>query len=158
MLPGIAFQDHPDHPSSSFSGLHRTGSTRSINDRHLEPPHTYEALLAANASLRTRVTELEVINDLFRGRVAELEQEANAKKDESIGGGGGGGGGSEDRLRGSLEEACRRETELKRRLEEVEQELTETGPRAKKMRVSDIVDEDDGRAPSTPQSTTTPSV
>lgn len=33
-----------------------------------------EALRGDNESLRTRVSELEVINDLFRGRVAELER------------------------------------------------------------------------------------
>lgn len=150
MLPGMSFADHAFQPPPNLPGLHlqqpSPGSTSSLNDRHLEPPHTYEALLAANASLRTRVNELEVINDLFRGRVAELEQQLNAKKGESTP------HESDDKLRSTLEEAERREMDLKRKVEDLEHELKETGPRAKKVRVSDIVDEG---GPSTPQSTAT---
>lgn len=44
------------------------------------PPHGYDTLVQ---TLRTRVSELEVINDLFRGRVAELEaSEQNARRNE----------------------------------------------------------------------------
>jgi GATA-binding protein len=87
-----------------------------------------------------------VINDLFRGRVAELEQQLNAKKGESTP------HVSDDKLRSALEETERREMDLKRKVEDLEHELKETGPRAKKVRVSDIVDEG---GPSTPQSTAT---
>lgn len=150
MLPGMSFADHAFQPPSNLPGLHlrhpSPGSTSSLNDRHLEPPHTYEALLAANASLRTRVNELEVINDLFRGRVAELEQQLNSKKEESRQ------HESDDKLRNVLEKTAQREMDLKRKIEDLEQELKETSPRAKKVRLSDIVDE--GR-PSTPNSTTT---
>jgi GATA-binding protein, other eukaryote len=38
-------------------------------DRHLDVPQTNEQLIAANASLKTRVSELEVIGGLFWGRV-----------------------------------------------------------------------------------------
>lgn len=55
----------------------------------MDPPQTYDGLVAANNQLRTRVSELEVINDLFRGRVDELEsserearRSENAKQDE----------------------------------------------------------------------------
>jgi len=42
---------------------------------------TYESLVQQNNELKTRVSELEVINDLFRGRVAELEgNEAEARQ------------------------------------------------------------------------------
>ena len=41
-----------------------------------------DALSTQNQHLRTRVSELEVINDLFRGRVSELEQaEQGARRD-----------------------------------------------------------------------------
>ncbi|KAF2479708.1 hypothetical protein BDY17DRAFT_236430, partial [Neohortaea acidophila] len=40
----------------------------------LDTPQSYDSVQAQNAHLRTRVSELEVINDLFRGRIAELEQ------------------------------------------------------------------------------------
>lgn len=39
----------------------------------MEPPQGYDALSQANQALRTRVSELEVINDLFKGRVTQLE-------------------------------------------------------------------------------------
>ena len=39
----------------------------------LLPPMTIDSLIAENAHLRTRVSELDLVNDLFRGRVSELE-------------------------------------------------------------------------------------
>ncbi|KAK3661150.1 GATA zinc finger protein 3 [Elasticomyces elasticus] len=45
------------------------------------PPLNYDALSTQNRDLRTRVSELEVINGLFRGRVGELESsEAEARR------------------------------------------------------------------------------
>jgi GATA-binding protein, other eukaryote len=122
------------------------GSTSSMVDRHLEAPQTYEALLAANTSLKTRVSELEVINGLFRGRVAELEQsDATARRSEMIA------RDSEARLRRSLDDSQRREEELKRRLSELEHVAEHSGslslqgngsgePAMKKIRLSDVVD------------------
>lgn len=98
--------------------------------------------MAQNTSLKTRVSELEVINDLFRGRVAELEHsEQEARKAEMAS------RETEANLRADLEDVRQGEADLKRRLEELETE----GPRHKKMRLSDIVDE--SRA-STPLSST----
>lgn len=122
----------------------------SLNDRHLEPPQTYEGLLAANTSLKTRVSELEVINDLFRGRVAELEHnDANARNGEIMM------RESDDQLRRALDDAQRRENDLKRRVDELEREAAESRdsePRAKKMRLSDIVTE----SSQTPSQSATP--
>lgn len=149
LLAGGTLTDRQFHPPPimpSYPGQPSPGSTPSIHDRHLERPHTYDALLAANSSLRTRVNELEVINDLFRGRVAQLEHELNAKRDEATQ------TESDNQLRNALHEAERREMDLKRRLDELENELKESsGPRAKKMRLSDMVHEGE---PSTPQSVT----
>ncbi len=119
-------------------------------DRHLEVPQTYEQLIAANAGLKTRVSELEVINELFRGRVTQLEQdEANARRGEEMR------RESEHTLRQALDESQRRENQLKRRLDDLEREIGEVreanGPRAKKMRVADMVGDSES---STPQSTT----
>jgi len=125
-------------------------SESSVNgDRHLEVPQTYEQLIAANAGLKTRVSELEVINELFRGRVTQLEQdEANARRGEEMR------RESEHALRLALEESQRRENQLKRRLDDLEREVSEmreaNGPRAKKMRVADMVGDSEA---STPQST-----
>ncbi|QIX00406.1 hypothetical protein AMS68_005923 [Peltaster fructicola] len=64
-FPGLALRQ----PSPSSASLN--GSSE---------PLTYDALLASNQSLRIRVSELEVINDLFRGRVSELEQAEQAAR------------------------------------------------------------------------------
>ena len=152
---GNSMSDHPFH-SPSLAPLHLRApspgrSESSINgDRHLDIPQTYEQLIAANSSLKTRVSELEVINELFRGRVTQLEQdEANARRGEEMR------RESEHSLRLHLEESQRRENQLKRRLDDLEREVQEmrdaTGHRAKKMRVADMVGDSEG---STPQSVT----
>ena len=110
---------------------------RAVTDRSFEASHGQEALLAANTALRTRVNELEVINDLFRGRVSQLEHELNLRREGSIQ------HGPDGQLRASLDESQRRENDLKRRLDDLEQEMSGlrgSSPRAKKMRVSDIVE------------------
>ena len=143
IFDGVTFSDHGFHPSSSLPALHlrhpSPGSISSLTDRQLEPPQTYEGLLSANTTLKTRVSELEVINDLFRGRVAELEQsDANARSSERMM------RETDDQLRRALDEAQRRENDLKRRIDELEREageLRDSEPRAKKLRLSDIVDE-----------------
>ncbi|KAF2258710.1 hypothetical protein CC78DRAFT_98870 [Lojkania enalia] len=140
MFDGALHSDAFHSPSlPQFNIRHPSpGSTSSINGSHLEPPLTYDALAAQNTSLRTRVSELEVINDLFRGRVTELEQsEQEARRLEM------GARDTEAQLRAELDETRQREADLKRRLEELEGE----GPRHKKMRLSDIVDESQAGAP-----------
>ena len=65
--------------------------------------------------MKTRVSELEVINDLFRGRVTELEKsEKDARQAEEIR--------REEvqRLRKEVEELRQREETLKRKLDEPE--------------------------------------
>ncbi|RKF54232.1 GATA type zinc finger protein asd-4 [Erysiphe neolycopersici] len=98
---------------------------------------TYDQLLAQNSSLKTRVSELEVINELFRGRVAQLEQDENlARRGEQIN------RDINEDLTRKLEESQRRENQLKHRLDDVEQELIqarEGNSRVKKIRVSDMV-------------------
>lgn len=132
-------------------------STSSVNDRLFDAPQTYEGLIAANTSLKTRVSELEVINGLFRGRVAELEQsDATARRSEMVM------RDSEARLRRSAEEAQTREEELKRRIFELELQLGEHGTYAsnisldehppKKIRLSDMVDYGAESQPKSPKS------
>ncbi|KAK9463457.1 uncharacterized protein V1516DRAFT_667812 [Lipomyces oligophaga] len=44
---------------------------------------TFESLLSSNQTLRTRVSELELVNDLFRSRISELESnESTTRKTE----------------------------------------------------------------------------
>lgn len=82
-------------------------------------------------SIKTRVSELEVINDLFRGRVTELEameQEATRQMKMALE--------EKERMRMELDEA-------KRRIEILEVELMgEGGHRSKRLRVEDFVRDD----------------
>ncbi|EDN10170.1 hypothetical protein HCAG_05973 [Histoplasma mississippiense (nom. inval.)] len=73
MFDSVTLSDHSFNPSTAVLPslqLHNPSisSTSSANDRHLEAPQTYEGLLAANTSLKTRINELELINELFRGK------------------------------------------------------------------------------------------
>ncbi|OLN95671.1 GATA type zinc finger protein asd-4 [Colletotrichum chlorophyti] len=144
-------------PSDNRSGSPLNG------ERHLDVPQTHEQLIANNSALKTRVSELELINELFRGRLSQMEQdEASARRGQEIS------GKAEAQLRAQLEaskkqleESHRRENNLKRRLDEMELELKEakealdmsdSGRAAKKLRVADMVGESEV---STPQSTET---
>jgi len=106
---------------------------------------TPEQLIAENSSLKTRVNELDLINELFRGRVAQLEQdESNARRGEEMR------RESEHNLMARLDESQRRENQLKRRLDDLERELAdlkEGAPRAKKMRVADMVGDSEASTP-----------
>ncbi|MCJ1338323.1 hypothetical protein MMC09_003610 [Bachmanniomyces sp. S44760] len=141
MFDGVSLSEHTFHPSPSLPSLHLrqpspgAGSTSSLNDRHLEPPQTYDGLLQANNTLKTRVSELEVINDLFRGRVTELEH--NSKHAALM----------QDQLRQALDQSQQRENELKRRLDLLERnDLVETRtdehePQGKRQRTTDTTSE-----------------
>ncbi len=92
-----------------------------------EIPQTHEQLIAANSSLKTRVSELDLINELYRGRLTQLEQDqANADNlrhnadvaakeaaQERM---------QREEIQRQLEESHRRENMFKRRLDEMEQE------------------------------------
>jgi GATA-binding protein len=115
-----------DDPYSG-TGFHGTSEN---GDR--DAPQTHEQLIAHNSSLKTRVSELEVINELFRGRLSQLEQqEAAARRGQEV-------AGVEQtqlrtqldasnesvvQLQTQLEDSHRRENNLKRRLDELELEL-----------------------------------
>ena len=127
LFDGVSLTEHafPQSPSLPALGHLRQpspGSTTSLNDRHLEPPQTYEALQRSETTLKTRVSELEVINDLFRGRVQQLENEAA-------------------QLRLALDEERSRMSPLKRRNEELECELSEykdeSGTSPKRQRLTE---------------------
>ncbi|QPG94929.1 hypothetical protein C2857_007347 [Epichloe festucae Fl1] len=121
-LPSFMVDD--PYQNGAFSGASDHG------DR--DTPQTHEQLIAHNSSLKTRVSELEVINELFRGRLSQLEQqEAAARRGQEV-------AGveqtqlreqleatqeSEAQLRAQLEDSHRRENNLKRRLDELELEF-----------------------------------
>lgn len=111
------------------------GSISSTNDRHLEPPKPYDELLQDNTHLKTRVSELEVINELYKGTVHQYQQGGNAPQAEMIS------RSSEDELRQLLQQSQQREESLKHQVEQLEQEITELRseqPPAKRGRVSSL--------------------
>lgn len=117
------------HGLSSFmvddpyqGGFVATGEGRATSpsngDRKMDAPPTYEQLIAINSSLKTRVSELEVIIELFRGRLSQLEQqEAAARTGQQAA------DIEQSQLRAQLEDSHRRENSLKRRLDELELEF-----------------------------------
>lgn len=132
-----------DPYQTGFNAAAADGSAGSPmnGDRSLDTPQTHEQLIAHNSSLKTRVSELEVINELFRGRLSQLEQqEAAARRGQEV-------AGveqtqlrseleiykeTEAQLRAQLEDSHRRENNLKRRLDELESELLSPHDRATK--------------------------
>ena len=107
------------------------GSTTSLLDRHLEPPHTYENLQQLTTNLKTRVSELEVINGLFKDRVEQLQRNATNEQMTNA------------QLRHSLQEAEHRENNLKRKVDDLERENADLRdpdslPPGKRLRHSDI--------------------
>ena len=136
IFDGVSLNDHT-FQSPALPSLHlrhpSPGSTSSFNDRNLEPPQTYERLLQDNSSLKTRVTELEVINDLYRGTVNQYEQ-GGAPQAEMVP------QPPESQLKQALDQALRREEALKRQVEDLERENAELRgeqPPLKRTRLSD---------------------
>lgn len=126
-LDGPSFHS-PSLPQFTYRAPSPAGSA---NGSHLEPPPTHETL----TQLKTRISELEVINGLFRGRVSELESSEAMARD------------NENRARQDLHMS-------KRRIESLEAELAEyrdSAPRHKRVRMSDLVDDSPESTPlSTP--------
>ncbi|KAK4189274.1 hypothetical protein QBC35DRAFT_148864 [Podospora australis] len=123
-----------------------------MNGDRMDMTQTHDQLLTTNSQLKTRVSELEVIQELYRGRIQQLEQEQQAsqqvRQQEN-----GGAAENDAQLRAQLEtannvnsqlqiqletmthdhaqlqkeldESHRRENMLKRRLDELEVELKE---------------------------------
>lgn len=148
MFDSVTRGDGTLHSSGGLPSLPLRQPSPSAIDRQLDSPQTYESLLALNTSLKTRVSELDLINELFRGRVAELEQsDASARRSEMIA------RDSESRTRRSLDESQLREEELKRRISDLERQLgTGEGdglePHAKRIRLSDVVEQSPEGSPS----------
>ena len=138
MFDGVSLADHA-FQAPGMPPLHlrqpSPGSTSSATDRHLEPPQSYESLLRDNTALKTRVSELEVVNDLYRGHVSQYSQgQATAPQAEMMP------RDTESELRAALLQAERREVDLKRQVEDLRHRLAELEgehPPAKRARTSD---------------------
>ncbi|KAI0535683.1 hypothetical protein GGR58DRAFT_427131 [Xylaria digitata] len=116
----------------------RAPSPTNGEQQPLDAPQTHEQLIAANSSLKTRVSELDLINELYRGRLQQLEQDnqtadnyrhsaemaaKEAATERAL----------RDDIQRQLEDSHRRENSLKRRLDEMEQELQELKVQLKEL-------------------------
>ena len=121
-LPAFALRQ-PSPSANSING----------NSSHLDQAQSQDTLQAQNAHLRTRVSELEVINDLFRGRVTELEQgeqearRAERTKDEEV-----------ERYKADLETANAKVTDLQKRLAELENQNTPSRKRTRRAAAEEL--------------------
>ena len=109
-------------PQHMFDALNEHGFSPSLpplnlgqaTSGHLEPSASYDTLVAANADLRTRVSELEVINMVYSD--------------------------NENSLRSERDGAIRERDDLKRKVEDLEKQIAEgsdvTHP-SKRQKVSD---------------------
>jgi len=145
MFDNVTLDNHPFYsPTLSQSAFRAASpSSASMTNGHTVMEHslTDESLRRQVESLQTRVRELEVINELYRGRLQEIEPNLDNSRQ------------AENRARLALEQANAREVDLKRRIEELEATAQESrdGQRSKRVRLTDIVD--DRSQTSTPLST-----
>jgi GATA-binding protein, other eukaryote len=112
MFDGVTLGDQPFGGSPSLPPLN-LGQPSPGNPEAV----SYDQLMAANANLRMRVSELEVINMVYSD--------------------------NENSLRSERDSAMRERDELKRKVEDLENELRETAERAypnKKPKLSDESD------------------
>lgn len=149
LFDNVSLTDPNFHSPSSlptFALRQPSPSAASVNGAHLEHSHAYGEGINNSSHLKTRVSELEVINDLFRGRVAELEQsEQEARRGEAIA------RDAADRYKADWEACAAREAALKRRLDDVEAELasyrSQAAPPSKRLRLSDVVRDEPASSP-----------
>lgn len=157
-------EHHLQQPLSGF-GVPGPGNGRVPSPMNGEGvPQTPEELLALNSGLKTRIDELEVINDLIQRRLQHYETYGTGAGPAAGNGLDGGHdaaqneaqlraqlealAASEAQLRSQLDESHRRENSMKRRLDEMELELKEAkeslefhdNGRAKKMRMTETSD------------------
>lgn len=135
-LPSDTFAS-PSLPAFNLQQSAQSANSINGNSAHLESPQTYEALQEQNQNLKTRVSELEVINDLFRGRVGELEQsEQDARRAEKAQ------GEEAERYKADLETANAKVTDLEKRVLELESQGTPPRKRTRRSAAEDVGNND----------------
>lgn len=115
LFDGVSLAEHA-FQSPSLPGLHlsQPSPSSASSDRHLEPPMTYDQLVSTNTHLKTRVSELEVINMMYSD--------------------------NENTLRNERDNAVRAQEDLKRRIQQLEDQLRTHESQehlSKKPRISD---------------------
>ncbi|QDS72302.1 hypothetical protein FKW77_007385 [Venturia effusa] len=139
--PHPAFNFRAHSPGAASTSSLTNGSLSASNGvapaHHLEPP-SLRREQSEVTELKTRVSELEVINDLFRGRVSELERLEKDAREEA------------DRARQAEHTIASAFNEAKRRIEDLEAEIASSSeePKAKKLKVTDSPKYDKVETPS----------
>jgi GATA-binding protein, other eukaryote len=125
-LPSDAFGS-PSLPAFALRQPSPGATSTNGHAGQIDAPQTYDALQAQNQHFKTRVNELEVIQDLFRGRVDELERSekqaketAKTKTEEA------------ERLTAELEAANAKVEELQKRLSDAEAQSTPSRKRTRR--------------------------
>lgn len=133
--PHPAFNFRAHSPGAASTSSLTNGSLSASNgvapSHHLEPP-SLRREQSEVTELKTRVSELEVINDLFRGRVTELERLEKDAREEA------------ERARLSEHTMASAFNEAKRRINELEAEVASAHeePQTKKVKVIDSPKDD----------------
>ncbi|KIV97995.1 nitrogen regulatory protein DAL80, variant [Exophiala mesophila] len=116
VFDGVGMSEHfngsPSLPALPLTN-HSPSGAAPVQDRHAENPMTYEQLATANTNLRTRVSELEVINMVYSD--------------------------NETNLRTELDQVTRERDDLKRQIHEMQRQLMELNDRdhpSKRARLS----------------------
>lgn len=139
LFDGIASAEQPYQHTASIPSLSKrqasSGSNSSLNDRNAEHSPNSDALRQA----KTRISELEFVNDLFKGRVDQLEADTHRAEIQQRE--------SDTQLRFVYEQSQARENVLKHEIEDLKREieslkyemgeLKNTQPLSKRQRLSD---------------------
>lgn len=139
LFDGIASAEQPYQHTSSMPSLNKrqpsSGSNSSLNERNTEHSPSREELRQA----RTRISELEFVNDLFKGRVDQLEADTHRAEIQQRE--------SDTQLRFVYEQSQARENVLKHEIEDLKREieslkreigdLQNAQPHTKRQRLSD---------------------
>jgi GATA-binding protein len=101
-------------PVFSIPGASPGGTSPHNGDHRGDGAETQESLMAANSTLKTRISELELIHELYRGRLSQLENDQAQfhQQLESF-------READEQLRAELTASHNREMALKHRLEEI---------------------------------------
>ena len=139
LFDGVASSEQTYQHTASIPSLNKrqasSGSNSSLNERNAEHSPNSDELRQA----KTRISELEFVNDLFKGRVDQLEADSHRAEIQQRE--------SDTQLRFVYEQSQARENVLKHEIEDLKREieslkyemgeLKNTQPHSKRQRLSD---------------------
>ena len=139
LFDGVASSEQHYQHTAPIPSLNKrqpsSGSNSSLNERNAEHSPNSDELRQA----RTRISELEFVNDLFKGRVDQLEADTHRAEIQQRE--------SDTQLRFVYEQSQARENGLKHEIEDLKREieslkyeigeLKDNQPQTKRLRLSD---------------------